>query len=130
MVDAMSGSAAHTQIVSAGLEKKGRAMKGKLLVAAAMGAASLTLLLNISHGQDNPVPACHPLLMPAECAQFDESLAAAKDPQARHAVETAYQLLIAERERLCPGIDSNVRGEPGPDVAPTTVQAASGTPSL
>jgi hypothetical protein len=129
MVDAMSGSAAHTQVVPTGLEKKSHDMKAKLLVAAAIGAASLTLLLNISHGQDNPAPACHPLLMPAECAQFDESLAAARDPKARHAVETAYQLLIAERERLCPGIDSHVRGEPRPDVAPT-VRAAGGTPSL
>ena len=85
----------------------------------AFAAASLALGLGISHGRDNPAPTCHPLLMPAECTQFRESLARAEGAQARHSIETGYRQLLAERERLCPGSDGRLRGEPGSHVSPT-----------
>ena len=94
-------------------------MKPNLPAVVAFAAASLALALGISHGRDNPAPACHPLLMPAECAQFRDRLAKAEGIQARHSIETGYRRLLAERERLCPGSDGRVRGEPGSHVSPT-----------
>ena len=94
-------------------------MKPNLPAVVAFAAASLALGLGISHGRDHEAPTCHPLLMPAECAQFRESLAKAQSVQARHTIETGYRRLLAERERLCPGIDGHVRDESWSHVSPT-----------